>query len=259
MTYLNTYKVSEKVPLPRQVHLSTPPEEYDYNFCFEVKKLASDRVELRPFVPSLHARPLWDAISTSSPALLRWLRPFNDFDDFLEWAETTIRAQPGFLGYAIFSAPPGAEGPTDPKDFQLAGHAALINSSAELMTSECGWMIILEPFQRTHVLTHTAGLLIHRVLDMPSEGGLGLRRCQWFANNLNEKSRQAAGRLGFKEDGVIRAHRVLPKGMQGSTPGRKGDAQEENMSRDSWLASVTWYDWEGGVREHVDQLMARRK
>lgn len=30
------------------------------------------------------------------------------------------------------------------------------------------------------------------------------------------------------------------------------------MSRDSWLASITWQDWEGGVKEHIDRLMARK-
>jgi hypothetical protein len=34
---------------------------------------------------------------------------------------------------------------------------------------------------------------------------------------------------------------------------------ENQMVRDNWFASVTWYDWEeGGVREHVDKLMARQ-
>jgi hypothetical protein len=30
------------------------------------------------------------------------------------------------------------------------------------------------------------------------------------------------------------------------------------MQRDTWMASTTWQEWEGGVREHVDKLMARR-
>lgn len=29
------------------------------------------------------------------------------------------------------------------------------------------------------------------------------------------------------------------------------------MVRDTFMASVTWYEWEAGVREHVDKLMAR--
>lgn len=40
--------------------------------------------------------------------------------------------------------------------------------------------------------------------------------------------------------------------------GRKGDAFENGMQRDNWFASVIFEDWENGVREHVDKLMARR-
>lgn len=42
--------------------------------------------------------------------------------------------------------------------------------------------------------------------------------------------------------------------------GRKGDYREACMSRDTWVGSITWQDWEkGGSREHVDKLIARRQ
>jgi RimJ/RimL family protein N-acetyltransferase len=100
------------------------------------------------------------------------------------------------------------------------------------MVSELGYIQILKPFQvcpsstipwarlilkRTHVLSHAAGLMIHRILDPESEGGLGLRRCQWFANSLNEPSKGAAKRLGFQLDGVLRNHRVLGPGKAGAS------------------------------------------
>lgn len=34
----------------KDIHLHTPPEEYDFNYVFPVKTLRSDRVELRPLV-----------------------------------------------------------------------------------------------------------------------------------------------------------------------------------------------------------------
>jgi len=40
--------------------------------------------------------------------------------------------------------------------------------------------------------------------------------------------------------------------------GRQGTYNADHMVRDNWWASVTWEDWEGGVREHIDRLMARR-
>lgn len=42
--------------------------------------------------------------------------------------------------------------------------------------------------------------------------------------------------------------------------GRKDSEKSDWGVRDDWYASVMWYDWEkeGGVREHIDKLMARR-
>lgn len=49
--YKNTYAPSPP-SIPRDVHLHTPPDAYDFNYVGEVRALASDRVELRPYVVS---------------------------------------------------------------------------------------------------------------------------------------------------------------------------------------------------------------
>jgi hypothetical protein len=136
------------------------------------------------------------------------------------------------------------------------------------------------------VLSHAAGLLMHRILDPPTLGGWGLRRCQWYTISLNLASQKSSLRLGFTHEGVMRAARVLPKGKEGIrrrssfmsyhmrrrgvlvwvkggrglltySAGRKGDYKEDCMTRDTWVASVIWEEWEERVREHVDRLMAR--
>jgi RimJ/RimL family protein N-acetyltransferase len=118
--------------------------------------------------------------------------------------------------YAIFTAPTGPSAPsTPPSSYVFAGMLAFIDSQPAHLASEPGWIIILPPFQRTHVLTHAAGLSMHRMLDMPSEGGLGLRRCQWRTTTLNLASQAAARRLGFEEEGVLRSQWVLPPGKEG--------------------------------------------
>lgn len=40
--------------------------------------------------------------------------------------------------------------------------------------------------------------------------------------------------------------------------GRPDVRQAECMVRNDWYSSVTWYEWEERVREHVDKLMAGR-
>ena len=48
--FLNTYKPTDAERPQEDLRLETPPEEYDFNYVFEVKTLRSDRVELRPYV-----------------------------------------------------------------------------------------------------------------------------------------------------------------------------------------------------------------
>ena len=121
------------------------------------------------------------------------------------------------MQYAIYTGPTGPNPPaTDPSEYQFAGTMSCINSSAVDLTAEPGWIIVFPPFQRTHVLTHAAGTLIRHMLSPPAEGGLGLRRCQWFCASLNEPSKKSAARLGFKPEGVLRNHRVLPPGKKGA-------------------------------------------
>jgi RimJ/RimL family protein N-acetyltransferase len=56
---------------------------------------------------------------------------------------------------------------------------------------------------------------MHRILDPTSMGGLGLRRCQWTTTVLNAPSQNAAKRLGYTGEGVLRAIKVLQPGKEG--------------------------------------------
>ncbi|WVQ83021.1 hypothetical protein IAT38_005159 [Cryptococcus sp. DSM 104549] len=256
--YLNTY--TRPTPdIPRDIHLHTPPEKYDFNYVFDVAELKSDQVELRPFVPSLHAQLAFDGYS-KCPDVLRWLgfHAPKDLGDFLVFVESTGRSQPNSLFYAIFTEPPKSTTKVDPKDYVMAGMIAMINSDYGAMISEPGFVMIFEEFHRTHVQTHASGLVMHRILDHPSEGGLGLRRCQWLTTTLNTKSQAASKRLGFHHEGVLRCQKVLPPGKEGARDGRPNVRQADCPVRDDWYSSVTWYEWEEGVRDHVDALMARR-
>jgi RimJ/RimL family protein N-acetyltransferase len=60
---------------------------------------------------------------------------------------------------------------------------------------------------------------MHRILDHPSQGGLGLRRCQWITTTMNIASQNAALRLGYKFEGVLRASWICPPGKVGARRG----------------------------------------
>ncbi|EIW73481.1 hypothetical protein TREMEDRAFT_70975 [Tremella mesenterica DSM 1558] len=280
--YLNLYSpVTIAKSKLNDLHLTTEREEYDHNFVFEVRPLTSDRVELVPFI---------------EPTIKRWLgMDFCTLEDVGEWVEKTIRQEPSAMFFAIYSDAPGSHKPTPRKEWEFAGVIALINVHKADMIAEPGHIQIAKPYQRTHVLTHAVGLILHHILDSPIvmtsyrpevieaggcldismdgagkkelgvtkktlSGSLGLRRCQWFTNSLNDKSRAAALRLGFTFEGLIRNHRLLPDGKEGSRDPRPDSYNPNTRGRDSWLASIIWEDWEGadGKRAHIDSLMSRR-
>ncbi|ODN80005.1 hypothetical protein L202_03870 [Cryptococcus amylolentus CBS 6039] len=271
--YTNNYTPPPPPPkIPQDIHLHTPPEEYDFNYIFPVQLLKSNRVELRPLVPSLHARLYCDGI-VKYPQLFRWLPmfPAKNFEEVLVFIEKYWRLPPDVLSYAIFTEPPWSATKVEAENYVFAGTIAMINSSEEMMMAELGFVAILPPFQRTHVHTHATALLMHRVLDLPSAGGLGLRRCQWQANSLNLPSQAAALLMGFLFEGVQKSKRVLAPGKEGARRGRRvegveregtraeaGNKGEEMDARDDWVADIDWEGWEDGGREVVDGLMARR-
>jgi hypothetical protein len=47
--FVNNYKAPE-TSISKGIHGDTPIEKYDFNYCFDIKTLRSDRVELRPFL-----------------------------------------------------------------------------------------------------------------------------------------------------------------------------------------------------------------
>lgn len=153
---------------------------------------------------------------------------------------------------------------TEVADGTFAGFCGLA-SQPERATTDLGQLLISR-FQRTFVGTQANALLLHFCLDNVAEGGLGLRRVQWQANASNVASVNAAKRLGFQWEGLIRWQQVLPMGKTGSEGGgleREGlprvgwDGREWGPGRHTAMLSLCWEDWVGGGREHVDALVSR--
>lgn len=143
----------------------------------------------------------------------------------------------------------------------LAGLLGLINTSAPNLTIEIGAIMILPPFQRTHVTSNAVGLLLQYSLNLPSPSSpaaLGLRRVFWCANSQNKPSVRTAERMGFKFEGIMRWHRVLAPSKPGNGKVvRLGDPRSECEGRDTAILSLCWDDWEGGQKETVHGIMNR--
>ncbi|KAG6333742.1 hypothetical protein ID866_5343 [Astraeus odoratus] len=236
---------------------------YDVNFCFPVKELENDRLKLTPFIPSLHAQLFYDGI-VEHPQVFNYMStgPWSTFDDFLEdYIENTFRKDPSRVLFAIIDKTRTPSPGTLPSKADFAGALSYINTSSVNLTTEIGYIVILPPFQRTHVNTNACGLLMLYALDLPNDGGLGLRRVQWQASHRNTPSITAAKRLGFMMEGILRWDRVMPGDRAGldSKPLREGDPRPGTLGRDTAILAICWEEWEEGYRENLLQQMERRR
>jgi RimJ/RimL family protein N-acetyltransferase len=117
------------------------------------------------------------------------------------------------------------------------GRASLLNISTANRSVEVGNILFSPLLQRTPAATEAQYLLADYVFK------LGYRRYEWKCNSLNEPSKRAALRLGFKYEGLFRQHVV-----------------QRGRSRDTWWASLLDWEWEpeegGGVKKAYGAWLA---
>jgi RimJ/RimL family protein N-acetyltransferase len=104
------------------------------------------------------------------------------------------------------------------------------------------------------VTTNAVGLLLNYLLEAP----LSLRRVTWLANARNERSVKAAERMGFRLEGVMRWHRILPEGKDGQLVELEGLSNGRGPGRDTAMLSICWDDWRDGVKDRVHTLVDRQ-
>ncbi|KAF5340098.1 hypothetical protein D9758_013161 [Tetrapyrgos nigripes] len=213
--------------------------------------------------PSEHA----DKVAASSKDKSLWTYfphgPFKDGADFIErfW-NTVFRGNPSQFFFVVFDKTKRQESQDGNGNFKLAAIMGYILTSEWDLWTEIGAVIVFPEFQRTHVASNAVGLLLHYALDLPEEGGLGLRRVQWRAMESNAGSIRLARRFGFQMEGVTRWARVLQPGEETVTngrPERRGDPRPGLGGTDIAVLAMCWDDWENGGREKVDAEMNRTK
>ena len=72
---------------------------------------------------------------------------------------------------------------------------------------EIGWTWIAPRWQRTAVNTEAKYLMLRHAFET-----LGCMRVEFKTDSLNERSRNAIGRLGAKEEGIFRNHMITSTG-----------------------------------------------
>ena len=106
---------------------------------------------------------------------------------------------------------------------QQVGMVSFLNIVSDMRRLELGHLWYSPDSQRSNVNTEAMYLMLCEAFDR-----LKYRRVEWKCDSLNEKSRSAAMRLGFKFEGTFRQHIIVK--------GRNRDTAWYSMLDSEWTA-----------------------
>jgi RimJ/RimL family protein N-acetyltransferase len=146
---------------------------------------------VEPLDPERHAAQLFAAYAEDTAGRI-WTYlprgPYASSDEYRSWAEA---ASPGEdpLVLAILDNITG----------EAVGTASYMRIEPAIGVIEVGSITYSPRLQRRPAATEAMYLMMRRVFDE-----LGYRRYEWKCDSLNEPSREAAARLGFRYEGLFR-------------------------------------------------------
>ncbi len=176
---------------------------------------------LEPFDAPLHADALFAGYAEDSTGAI-WdylaFGPFADIAAYRANAEQNMtKGDP--LYFTLF----------DREVERPGGVASLMRIVPEHGVIEVGGIAYAPWFQRTRAATDAMYLFACLVFDR-----LGYRRYEWKCNNLNDRSKRAAERLGFRFEGVFRNHMVVK--------GRSRDTAWFSITEEEWPTRKAAYE-----------------
>lgn len=158
--------------------------------------LAGRYARLEPVDDAAHGDALFEACSVADAhERFRWLFEYPPADRAAmhEWiARAAAAADP--LMFAVIDVATG----------RAEGRQALMRITPEHGTIEIGGIYWGPAIARSRVATEAQYLFAQHAF-----AALGYRRYEWKCNDLNEPSKRAALRLGFRFEGVFRQHMVI--------------------------------------------------
>ena len=155
------------------------------------KNLKGKYVILEPLKINKHSKDLFNNFSKDKRNLIwKYLPygPFKTYISFKKWLKSFCLSKDPFF-YVIYAK----------KYKQYCGMASYLRITPEHSSIEVGHINYSPILQNTVEGTETMYLMMKNAFDT-----LGNRRYEWKCNNLNDASKNAAKRLGFKFEGVFR-------------------------------------------------------
>jgi len=154
-------------------------------------------VSLEPQNADDHAAELYEAGHSTDEGLRIWdyltYGPWLDVDSY----RSTLRAQSSSFDPIFYTI---RSNETD----KACGQASFLDINAQNGVIEIGHIWLGPTLQKTAGGTEALFLMLCAAMD-----DLGYRRMQWRCNSLNERSRNAARRLGFRFEGIFYNHLIF--------------------------------------------------
>ena len=206
-----------------------------------------DDVILEPQDADKHAAALFEASHGSEEGLRIWdylaVGPWADEKSF----KAALRDQSSSLDPIFYTVCDKASGAP-------CGQISLMDIHPQNGTIEIGNIWFGPSLQRTRGATEALFIALAYAMD-----DLGYRRMHWRCNSLNEKSRQAARRLGFRFEGVFYNHMIF-KGRNRDTAWYSildDEWPEVRAILEAWLDDANFNE-NGVVRTSLFETMSRR-
>ena len=189
---------------PRLPLSGAPVEPLPPGIYPRCQTLEGRAARLEPLDPELHADDLWELSHGEQGSPTIWdYPPYGPFESpaaFQAWLRTCAStADPMF--FAIRDLASG----------RAAGMASYLNIHPLIGSIEIGHIWFAPVLQRTLAATEAIYMMMRYAMSE-----LGYRRLEWKCNALNEASRRAAGRFGFRFEGIFYNHTIV-KGVNRDT------------------------------------------
>lgn len=169
--------------------------------------------------------------------------PFERLEDYRRWIDEACRGDDP-LFHAVIDNATG----------RAAGLAAYLRIDPEMGVIEVGHINHSPLLQRRPGATEAMYLMMRRVFDE-----LGYRRYEWKCDSLNAPSREAAGRLGFRFEGIFRQATVYKGRSRDTAWFSIIDSEWPALRRafERWLAPEN-FDAAGQQRQRLAELRTSR-